>query len=203
VKADQASFVCCATDNFGRPIEVRAPAVHLVKLLSEARDKYGDSITEYTPDWARLEHEEVDEQRPAGGARYSGMTLKDMSASRGKRYLPSPVAPDDFVIVVRDKGGPASRAAEQDRTIPATREDAARTQRSPPRYAAVATEVDLTSDSMARIARAPPMVRSSPGLVQYPEHSYKVSVVSFNSDILTMRIARSTCSSSSPSSQLV
>jgi len=93
------------TDNFGRPIEVRAPAVRLVKLPVGARDKYGDSITEYTPDWARLAHEKIADSVRLEGARYAGHDIEGHVRIKGKRYSAfASGGPDDFVIVVRDKG---------------------------------------------------------------------------------------------------
>ena len=90
------------SDNFGRLIEVRAPAVRLVKLPVGARDKHGDPITEYTPDGARLSREKITDSVRLEGARYSGHDIEGHVRIRGKRYSAfTSGGPDDFVIVVR------------------------------------------------------------------------------------------------------
>ncbi len=92
------------SDNFGRLIEVRAPAVRLVKLPVGARDKYGDPITQYTPDAARLVHEKIANSLRLEGARYSGHDIEGHVRIKGKRYSAfTSGGPDDFIIVVRDK----------------------------------------------------------------------------------------------------
>jgi hypothetical protein len=94
------------TDNFGRLIEVRAPAVRLVKLPVGARDKYGDPITKYTPDWARLAHEKIADSARLEDARYSGHDIEGHVRIKGKRYSAfASGSPEDFVIVVHNKGG--------------------------------------------------------------------------------------------------
>jgi hypothetical protein len=96
------------TDSFGRFLEVRAPAVRLVKLPVGARDKHGDPITKYTPDWARLSEEKIADNVRLESPRQSGHEIEGHVRIGGKRYSAfTSGGPDDFVIVVRSykKGG--------------------------------------------------------------------------------------------------
>ena len=91
------------SDNFGRLIEVRAPAVRLVKLPVGAMGKHGP-ITAHTPDWARVEEERIADSVRLEGARESGHDIEGHVRIKGKRYSAfASGGPDDFVIVVRDK----------------------------------------------------------------------------------------------------
>jgi hypothetical protein len=97
-------------DHFGRPIEVRAPAVRLIKLPVGAKDKFGDPITKYTSDWARWAHEKIADSLRLEGARYSGHDIEGHVRIKGKRYSAfASGGPDDFVIIVRDKRARGTR----------------------------------------------------------------------------------------------
>lgn len=96
------------TSSFGNVLEVRGPAVRLVTLPVGAKDKHGDPITKYTPDWARLSQEKIVDDVRLEGARYSGHDIEGHVRIRGKRYSAFASGnPDDFVIVVRNYKGRA------------------------------------------------------------------------------------------------
>lgn len=94
------------TSNFGNVLEVRGPAVRIVTLPVGSKDKHGDLITKYTPDWARLWQEKIADDVKLEGARYSGHDIEGHVRIKGKRYSAfSSGSPDDFVIVVRNYRG--------------------------------------------------------------------------------------------------
>ncbi len=90
------------SDNFGH-LEVRGPAVRLVKLPVGAKDKHGDPITRHTPDWARVSEEKIADDVRLEGARQAGHAIEGYVRIGGKRYSAfADGGPDDFVIVVRN-----------------------------------------------------------------------------------------------------
>lgn len=91
------------TGSLGGLREVRGPAVHLVKLGIGEPDKYGDAITKYTPDWARLSQQKISDDVLLEGAHESGHDIEGHVRIKGKRYSAfTSGGPDDFVIVVRN-----------------------------------------------------------------------------------------------------
>jgi hypothetical protein len=90
------------SDGFGRLLEVRAPAVHLVKLPVGAEGKNGP-ITKYTPDWERASEKKIANDVRLEGARQSGHDIEGHVRLSGKRYSAfTSGGPDDFVIIVRN-----------------------------------------------------------------------------------------------------
>jgi hypothetical protein len=90
------------SDSFGRLLEVRGPAVRLVKLPVGAEGKHG-SITKYTPDWARISEEKIADNVRLEGARQAGHAIEGYVRIGGKRYSAfADGGPDDFVIIVRN-----------------------------------------------------------------------------------------------------
>lgn len=94
------------TDGMGRLLEVRGPAVRLVKLPVGAKTKYGDLITKYSPDWARLSEEKIVDNVLLENPRESGHDIEGHVRIGSKRYSAfTSGGPDDFVIVVRNYKG--------------------------------------------------------------------------------------------------
>lgn len=91
------------SDNFGRLLEVRAPAVRSVLLPVGAVDEHGDPITRHTPEWARRSTEPIADEVLLENARSSGHDIEGTVRMGGKRYSAfTSGGADDFVIVVRD-----------------------------------------------------------------------------------------------------
>lgn len=88
--------------DFGRLLEVRAPAVYLSELPVGAEGKHGP-ITKHTPDWARVSEKKIADNVRLEGARQSGHDIEGHVRLGGKRYSAfTSGGPDDFVIVVRN-----------------------------------------------------------------------------------------------------
>lgn len=91
------------SDDWGRWIEVRAPAVRLVKRRVGETDKHGDLITKFTPEWARLVQEKIADSVRMERPRQSGHEIEGHVRLGGRRYSAfTSGGEDDFVIVVRD-----------------------------------------------------------------------------------------------------
>jgi hypothetical protein len=89
-------------------LHVSGPAWRLIELPVGARDKHGDVITQYTPDWARIGYEKVSDRVTLERARQSGHEIEGRVRIRGKSYSAFTSGgenPDggDGMIIVRSK----------------------------------------------------------------------------------------------------
>lgn len=90
-------------DSFGRPRKVRGPAYRMIKLPVGAKDKHGDTITKYTPDWARIDYELLAPCITMQSPRQSGHEIEGRVKIRGKSYSAFTSGGDDGRIIVRTK----------------------------------------------------------------------------------------------------
>jgi len=88
-------------DMMGRIRQVRGPAYRLTTLPVGAKDKYGDVITKYTPDWARIGYEKMADCVSMDRAHQSGHEIEGSVRIRGKRYSAFTSGGDDGRIIVR------------------------------------------------------------------------------------------------------
>lgn len=73
-------------DNFGRPRVVRGPVWRMITLPIGVRDKHGDVITKYTPDWARIGYVKVSDSATMRSPRQSGHEIEGRVTIKGKSY---------------------------------------------------------------------------------------------------------------------
>lgn len=69
-----------------RRFRVVGPAWRLTHLAVGDRDKYGDTITKHTPDWARVGYEKVADRVTMLSPRESGHEIEGRVRIKGKTY---------------------------------------------------------------------------------------------------------------------
>lgn len=93
---------------YGGPLKVRGPAWKLIRLPVGAKNKHGDEITQYTPDWARIGYEKVADAVTLERPRQSGHEIEGRVRIGGKShsaFTSGGENPDggDGMIIVRSK----------------------------------------------------------------------------------------------------